>query len=519
MSRVRTVGLLTSLNIGNAALGLLNTVVVAYYFGTSRGVEVYLAAVGLLASVTSLAQTGQVSEVLLPSYHALKQKHGRELAYAAFTALSNRFLALLSVMAILAWLAAAQLTRLRVPGFETADVAIATAMFRWLLPLVVLQVGAEMLRTLCNAERLFGAPEAVGCAARLLSLTALLLLAPALQVWALVVALWVAGIVEAGLLLVVLRARDYRYRLLHTLPTVDSGAGLFRKLLTTLPYVGMTQVYLFIFDAALSNLPQGAFALFRYASTLWSRTQGIFLRPVSVPFFTDFSERSAQGSGRGRELTHTALARVIAVTAVVSTAVLAGSARLLSGLWESGRFPLEHVGTLAWLLAGLYAILPLAGAATILRKVTVSLHLVRETYLALAAVQIASAALAWKIVPAFGLQGALLVAALNMLGFCVAPILVLRSAGSPIRIGLPVDRLWRWLVAVACGLLLAAVVDRLLLQLPLEMFNRRMLDVALGLLLAALGAATAFGVSAVLSVPESLQLASILKRVPQRTRA
>ncbi len=60
-----------------------NTVLIAYFFGTSRAVEVYLAAIGLYASVSSSAQTGEVSEVLLPPYHALRESQGREEAYRA----------------------------------------------------------------------------------------------------------------------------------------------------------------------------------------------------------------------------------------------------------------------------------------------------------------------------------------------------------------------------------------------------------------------------------------------------
>ncbi len=69
---------------------------------------------------------------------------------------------------------------------------------------------------------------------------------------------------------------------------------MFGKLGATLPYVALTQVFAFVFDAALSHLPQGSFAVFRYATMIWSRTQRIFLRPLSIPLLTNFSDSAAR---------------------------------------------------------------------------------------------------------------------------------------------------------------------------------------------------------------------------------
>ena len=76
MSSARTFSLLTALNLLNAALGVVSSVVVAYLFGTGRAVEVYLAAAGLHVTIASLAQMGQVSEVMLPSYHSIRESVG-----------------------------------------------------------------------------------------------------------------------------------------------------------------------------------------------------------------------------------------------------------------------------------------------------------------------------------------------------------------------------------------------------------------------------------------------------------
>jgi putative peptidoglycan lipid II flippase len=509
---IRTIGRLTVINAVNTLLALLNTVIVAYYFGTGRPVEVYLAAAGLYVSLMSLAQTGQVSEILLPTYHQLRERLGAEVAYGAYTALVNRLLVALGFLCAGAWLLSPILAAWRVPGFELAEIAMVSEMFRWILPLVLLQLAAELFKTLANAERLFGRPEIISGAARMVSLASLMLLAGRVGPWALVAALWCAVLVEICGNLWLLRTRGYRYALRLGLPASASDVRLFGKLAGTLPYVLLTQVYLFVLDAGLSRLAQGSFAVFRYASMIWSRSQGVFLRPVSSTFFTEFSESNARETGRGQGLTDQALARVLAVSALVATAVLAGAGPVLGSLWEGERFPAEQIRSLVFLLGGFYVLLPVMGTAVILRKVAVSLGRVSEVYLGLAVVQVLSAVLAWQIVPLAGLLGALLVTSFNLIGFCVVPLLVLKMADRTLELHYPFGRAWRWLVSAAAGVVAAWAVQRGIPEGTAGLTGR-ILDFAVGGALAAIGLAVAFGVSWGLGVPESRLLVARVRRV------
>jgi putative peptidoglycan lipid II flippase len=509
---IRTIGRLTVINTVNTLLALLNTVIVAYYFGTGRPVEVYLAAAGLYLSLMSLAQTGQVSEILLPTYHQLRERCGADVAFGAYTALMNRLLMALGVLCAAAWLISPMLAAWRVPGFERAEIAMVSEMFRWILPLVLLQLAAELFKTLANAEQLFGGPEIISGAARVVSLASLLLLAGRVGPWALVAALWCAVLVEICGNLLLLRRRSYRYALRLGLPAPAGDVRLFGKLAGTLPYVLLTQVYLFVLDAGLSRLAQGSFAVFRYASMIWSRSQGVFLRPVSLTFFTEFSESNTRETGRGQGLIDQALARVLAISALVTTAVVAGAGPVLRSLWGGDRFPAEQIDSLVWLLGGFYVLLPVMGTAVILRKAAVSLGRLSEVYFGLAAVQLLSALLAWQIVPLAGLAAALLVASLNLIGFCVVPLLVIKMAADrTLALRFPLGRAWRWLISAAVGVTAAWVIQRLIPEETAGLAGR-ILDFTAGGALAAIGLAIAFGVSWGLGVPESRSLAARVRR-------
>jgi putative peptidoglycan lipid II flippase len=512
LAGVRTLGLLTVINLVNTLLALLNTVIVAYYFGTGRPVEVYLAAAGLYVSLMSLAQTGQVSEILLPTYHQVRERLGAEVAFDTYTALVNRLLLALGLMCAGCWVFAPILAAWRVPGFEPTEIAKVSEMFRWILPLVLLQLAAELFKTLANAESLFGGPEILTGAARVASLIVLVLLAGRVGPWALVAGLWCSVLVEILGSLWLLRRRSYRYVPQIRLPDGAGDVSLFTRLGGSLPYVVLTQVYLFLLDAGLSRLSQGSFAVFRYASMIWSRSQGVFLRPVSTTFFTEFSESSARASRRGQGLMDQALARVLAISALVAVAVLSGTGPVLESLWQGERFPAEQIRDLVWLLGGFYVLLPVMGVAVILRKVAVSLGRVFEVYLGLAAVQVLSAGLAWTIVPVVGLAGALLVTSVNLIGFCVVPMIVLKLAGSTLELRYPLGRAWRWLVASAVGVI-AAWLTQQAMPTAVPGLPGRILGFATGGALAAVGLAVAFAASWLLAVPESRLLAARVRRI------
>lgn len=512
MASVGILARLTVLNILNAALALLNTLVVAYFYGVGRPVEIFFAAAALYASVMSLTQSGQVTEILIPFYHQLRERQGAAVAFLAYTALVNRLLLILMLLCMLGWQFAPLLAAWRVPGFAPSDIELVSEMFRWILPLILLQVAATLFKTLANAERLYGSPEMVSAVARAVSLVALIGLASHVGPWALVLALWCAVVMEIFGILWLLRRCSYRYSLCLRLPVAATKLRVLGKLAGTFPYVVVTQFYLFVLDAGLSRLATGSFAVFRYASMIWSRSQGVFLRPVSLTFFTEFSEAHARGAGSGKALTLQALARVLAIAALVTTAVLCGAGPVFRGLWEGDRFPSEQIHALVWLLGGFYLMLPVAGTAAILRKMAVSMGCVKETYLALAVVQAISAGLAWILIPLAGLLGALTVAAINLVGFCVAPLLALRLAGHVLELRYPFDRAWRWLLAAVAGVLSAWLVERLLPALGTSM-DDRLLSIGAGGLLAAIGVTVAFALSWVLCIPESRLLASRIGRV------
>ena len=165
--QTRSIGRMTLLNCLGAVVGVGQSVAIAFFFGASRQVEIFFAAVALESMLVRLTQTGQLTEIFLPQYHRRKHEQSAAQAQACFAVLINILLIAAFALAALLFVLAPQLVALRVPGFTSADIETTTTVFRALLPLLVIHVLVAILRTLANAEKWFGLPEAISLVGRM----------------------------------------------------------------------------------------------------------------------------------------------------------------------------------------------------------------------------------------------------------------------------------------------------------------------------------------------------------------
>lgn len=76
----KNIGQLTIIKIAGAILGVTYSIIQVQYFGASREIEVYFAAVSVIYLVTSLAQSGQLTELFLTIFHKNLNKDGKVVA-------------------------------------------------------------------------------------------------------------------------------------------------------------------------------------------------------------------------------------------------------------------------------------------------------------------------------------------------------------------------------------------------------------------------------------------------------
>ena len=451
---------MAGLNVASVVFALGKSLVLANFFGTSRLVEVYFAATTLLMIVTKLTQSGSLAGIFLPVYVQIKNRDGDRSAHKAFSVVLNWTLIAATALCVLLWWAAPVLVALLVPGFEASDQALTLRMFRWLIPLVGIMVVYSFLQMQANAERRFGQPEAVNLGERVISIVVLLLLMQTLGGWALIVALWAGNVASFIGYAAVSRGTGYRHHFILRLEGFSVWSALFDKFLHTVGYVGAAQLSNFVITAGLSTLPQGTFAVYKYVSELYLKTNSALLRPVSVIFYTQISEALAKGWSNVKEIAHVGLARLLTIWAVVFVAMTTAGRPALGGLWGSDRFGAEDLDLAAKLLIVLFSLTVVEVVQWILHRVNLASGSAKAQYNANTIAQLVTALSAWVLIPAFGIVGAIVVFTIERVATTLGGWIILWTK-QRLVLFYPPGILWRWALCMAGGLaigyLMAAV--------------------------------------------------------------
>jgi putative peptidoglycan lipid II flippase len=447
----RSIGLIAVLGWLGAAVAIASVALRAELFGTDRTVEIYFAASALYLSLVQLTRTGLVFEVFVPVYQGIRAERGQPAAFAAFSALLNWILLFGLGMGLVAWLAAAPLIGLFVPGFDRASMAETVAVFRWLAPLLVVNVITVACLMFLNVERRFGRPEAWGVVGKLSAFATLAAVGTTLGVWGLVAALYADAVVRALGLAATIGAIGYRHRLLLSvtfpvrplLAGVSAGFG----------HIGAYNVFQFAFNAALSMLPQGGLAVYRYGWDLFNKLRPLALRPVGTVFFSEISRHVARGGAEGKQIVRRAQERNLLMIGLILPAALVGAELVLQGLLGSAAFGTEPLQQTVSVFRGLVLLLPTMAVLGLMQRTAVSVGLAARGYAWTTAVTLLYAPIAWALITALGVLGAVVtVWCLTLSTQLVYVQLIKRHAQTLLVV--PMATLLRWLTALLPAVLL-----------------------------------------------------------------
>lgn len=398
-----------SISIINAigvVVSVLNTVVVARLFGTTREIEVYFVTNVVIYIVMKLSQGGEMSEVLLPVYHRYKIKDNKRIAQHIVSAVLNWYIIFLVLLSIIIFLLSPWLMKIIAPGFSVADKILGTEMLRFIAPLfpVIFLIG--QIQALLNAEKNFGKPEIVNVLSRIILICTIIIGSKYYGVWILIYSLWISSVSQFLILFWVYHRLGNRHYLILGVRDV-SIFSIVSKVWTALPYVGATQLWSVVLNAGLSTLPQGTLAVFNYSRNLVTRIEGILLRPIAVVFFSYFSDELSKGNMKLKLLIHRALDNFqLFLFPIVVTACFASKPGLMF-LWYGEKFSEDDVSLAALIFIVLIMMLFVTGLNIIARKIIMSQGYIKLTYGLLSLAQITTAIYAWYVIRIWGVNGAL----------------------------------------------------------------------------------------------------------------
>ena len=263
----------------------------------------------------------------------------------------------------------------------------------------------------------------------------------------LIVALAVSLAIQGLFLVYWVFKLGYRHRLTLTVEGI-APTRLVRSLGSTFAYTAATQVWAFAFDNAVSHLPQGVFAVFKYVQgNLFSRATSLLLSPISTVYFTGFSEAVREGYDSVSRVVKRALAGAIGLSMVVVAVVVVAARPALEGIWGWAKFGESDLDLAVKLTIALFACLVVVACGGVLRKLSMALGFVTGQYGGAFVVQVVCALIAGPLVTGFGNWGAVGVVVFNTLALALVPVIVLAIEAPTAVTATPFRALIPWSVA------------------------------------------------------------------------
>lgn len=288
MSGSKSIKRLTIINIAVSLLGICYSLMQASMYGVSREIEVFYAASTLVYVVMSLSQTGQLGEIFLPEYLTIKINQGPSEAYKAFCVLINWVIVFLCVLLFVLYVLSPLVVKVLVPGFAESDQNKVIAIFIALIPYFFIEIIIVLFQMFLNAEKRYGMPELLTMVSVFSSIVSLYFFFDYVGIWAIVISMYIGKTTLLFTYMYLLKKSGFQYSFSFQ-SSFFSGKVFFKKGISTLVYTGSTQFYTVVLTSGMSFLPVGYYAIYKYIEQLFSRVSNVFLRPITIVFFTEFS--------------------------------------------------------------------------------------------------------------------------------------------------------------------------------------------------------------------------------------
>ena len=403
---------LLSLKFITSILGVFYSILQVRYFGASRSIEVYFASLSLVYLITSLTQSGQLSEVFLPIFRKLANQ-SKVVAFDSLNIVLN-WMALWGVLIICIVVGLAPfVVDLIVPGFDIEDKIQVVDLFRVLSPYLFLQVFISFFITVLNAESKFGRAEFLGLTSSLINILSLVFLFERFGVWSLVLSMLIGKLVEFLFYLIHLHKIGYKYKLIFKVHGFDEKE-FFKTMRSTFTYVGATQIYSMVLTASISFLPEGIYAIFKYVQNLSNKVRGLFIQPFITIFFTQYNNIKDNLESK-IDLVRKNFLSVITVNSMIIIGSILLGFNIINLIWGGNKFDGDNVSlAYTFLLFNLAGIL-FSSIGTLYRKMAVSGGYSTLLYQVWSFTQLLTAAFSYILIRYFDVQGLFFIIPLNTL--------------------------------------------------------------------------------------------------------
>lgn len=319
-------------------LGLVREIVTAAWFGASGVLDAFNVSFTLANLARQLLAEGALSASFVPVFSRVLATRGTKsaerLARQAFSVLL-----VATVLAITAGVVfSPPLVKIMAPGFDPVKAALATAMTRWMFPLLLLVSLAALAMGVLNSMGSFLVPALAPALSNLVYIVIVVSLASFCGVWGLVAAV-LAGGVSQFLLQWVWSAR-MGVSLLPERPQLKEP-DLRTMLALFLPYaagLSLNQVNPVISRMLASFLQEGAISVLNYANRVIQLPLGIFVIAISQAALPQLSRCPAEDVNEFRDIMRDSLRLTLFVVFPATMGLTLVSDEIIHLLFVRGAF-------------------------------------------------------------------------------------------------------------------------------------------------------------------------------------
>ncbi|MEZ4900549.1 MAG: lipid II flippase MurJ [Spirosomataceae bacterium] len=404
----RNIGVLFSLNTLNVFLNVVISTLMVYLFGTSSQVEAFFAATVLGNTVSRFVNTGQLVEIIIARYHRIKQEVSPQAAMSVVSTLSNYMVGIAFLLVLVFVASGTWIVNLLVPGFDASTKKEVWQIFCITGFLMPFQIATNLFQGMLNAENIYGKVEFTATLSQMVNLLILLIWGRNGDAFVLVIALVISVLAQFGTIVYYLQQIGYRHAWLFRNPHFPLRE-LAKTLSATSTYMVSVQIYTFIFNAALSLLPAGSFAIYRYAELIYGKVANIFLIPISTVFFNEINRFITQNNG---QLVKSYVSKNLNFSYFIGFLLLlpfwAGGKYLIWTLWGGIKFNAQDVVSVYELLCVFFLAMIWSGPYMIFRKLAVSVTRPELQYYYWSIIHVVSATIAYFLIRTLGFNGILI---------------------------------------------------------------------------------------------------------------
>jgi putative peptidoglycan lipid II flippase len=316
-------------------LGYVRVAMQAWLFGATAAVDAFVVAFSVPSILQVVLLSGPLSGVLVPTL--TPYRHDRRAFNDLFNSVFTFCLLVGSAVGGLAALWAPALMRFSGPGLAPDTLALATLLFRLMLPMLIMQALLAVCKGALNTLDHYGAPEYAGAVFNVVMIAVMLLLSPYMGIVSLAVGASLGSLVQLLMQLPFLARHGvwYRPRLRFALDIRRMTLLAIGAFLSTIA----TPLISLIDRALASLLFPGAVAALNYAFLLFLLPASLCVVPLSTVSLTDLASIYHQGDLRAlRHRTMSVLRLALLLTVPVALGGTLLSEPLTRLAYEYGRF-------------------------------------------------------------------------------------------------------------------------------------------------------------------------------------